>query len=71
MLVSSRRWILGDALSTSAFDLCLLAVADLREVRAGLTQSQHEIWRDLARLVATKVQREKPAADPENNGGSR
>jgi len=29
VVLSPRRWILGDALSTSAFDLYLLAVADL------------------------------------------
>lgn len=53
----------------AGFALLLLAIADLREVSANLRQSQQQVWKDFARLVADKLKKDDPGTSRPGDDG--
>ena len=55
---------------TAGIGLVFLAIADLKEVGSSFNQSQHEIWRDFAKLLAARLDKTPPPAEKEDGGRS-
>jgi hypothetical protein len=54
-----------------ALALIWVMVSDMREVGERFTKRQHEIWREMARFVATSMRpgdKDKPGSAPEGEG---
>lgn len=54
-----------------ALALIWVMLSDMREVGERFTRRQHEIWRDMARFVATSMHsgdKDKPGSAPEGEG---